>query len=185
MRAIWLSRSRGSNYLDKTQTIHSANRFGQLLSSDDRRELNESFHFAFAGTSHWKSTAMKQPKNYRFAFLVVLMVFSLANCGTLDESSPSSSSTSSFGQPLRAVNGMWNVSIMEGDRPVSVCRTASPFVEETRFINEQEQIVVKSRARHGPATVQLFDTRNGAEQGRIMAYEIREGQPAWAAGLGE
>ena len=130
---------------------------------------------------------MKQlKKNSLLTFLIVSMVFCLTNCGIVDESGPSSSdSNASFGQPLRAVNGMWNVSIMEGNRPVSVCQTASPFVEETRFINEQEQIVVKSRAKHGPATVQLFDTRSGAEQGRIMAYEIQEGEPAWAAGLGE
>ena len=128
---------------------------------------------------------MKQPKNYLFMFLIASMVFCLTNCVTVDESSPSFGSSASFGQPLRAVNGMWNVSIVEGERPVSVCQTASPFVEETRFINGQEQIVVKSRAKHGPATIQLFDTRSGAEQGRIMAYEIQEGQPAWAAGMGE
>jgi hypothetical protein len=119
-------------------------------------------------------------KNYLIAFLVISMVFSLTNCATVDESG-----NASFGQPLRAINGQWTVSILEGNRPVSVCHTASPFIEETRFIKEQEQIVVKSRARHGPATVQLFDTRSGAEQGKIMAYEIRGDQPAWAAGMGE
>jgi hypothetical protein len=58
-------------------------------------------------------------------------------------------------------------------------------VEETRFISEQDQIVVKSRGNHGPATVQLFNTRTGAQQGSVMAYEVRGGFPAWAAGMGE
>ena len=64
-------------------------------------------------------------------------------------------------------------------------RTASPNVEETRWHAEQEQIVVKSRGNHGPATVQLFNSRNGREISRVMAYDIRGGQPAWAAGMGE
>lgn len=74
---------------------------------------------------------------------------------------------------------------MEGSRQVSTCTTASPNVEETRFITEQQQIVVKSRGNHGPATVQLFDTRTGREQGRVMAYEVKNGQPSWATGMGE
>jgi hypothetical protein len=58
-------------------------------------------------------------------------------------------------------------------------------VEETRFINEQQQIVVKTRGNHGPATVQLFNARTGKEEGRVMAFEIKKGKPAWAAGMGE
>lgn len=90
-----------------------------------------------------------------------------------------------YGQPLTATAGMGSVTIREGARTVAVCYTASPNVEETRFINEQEQIVVKSRGNHGPATVQLFNSRTGAQQGRVMAYEVRGGFPAWAAGMGE
>jgi hypothetical protein len=48
------------------------------------------------------------------------------------------------------------------------------------FSNE---MVVKFRARHGPAVMQLFDTRTGAERDAVMARKIRNGQPAWAAGL--
>lgn len=54
-----------------------------------------------------------------------------------------------------------------------------------RWHSEQEQIVVKSRGNHGPATVQLFDCRSGREQARVMAYEIKGGKPAWARGMGE
>ncbi len=90
-----------------------------------------------------------------------------------------------YGQPLTAAAGMGSVTIREGARTVAVCYTALPNVEETRFINEQEQIVVKSRGNHGPATVQLFNSRTGSQQGRVMAYEIRGGYPAWAASMGE
>lgn len=94
-------------------------------------------------------------------------------------------SAPSYGQPLTSINGQFSVVIMEGARRVSVCKTASPNVEETRWHAEQEQIVVKSRGNHGPATVQLFNSRNGRELGRVMAYDIRGGQPAWAAGMDE
>ena len=90
-----------------------------------------------------------------------------------------------YGQPYTASKGQGSVTIMEGPRRVSTCYTASPNVEETRFINEQQQIVVKSRGNHGPATVQLFDSRTGRQEGRVMAYEVRGGYPAWAAGMGE
>jgi hypothetical protein len=98
---------------------------------------------------------------------------------------PGAPAPASDGQPLEAVNGKGTVIIVEGSRKVTVCHTASPHIEQTRFINEQQQIVVKSRGNHGPATVQLFDTRSGAEQGRVMAYDIRGSSPPWAAGMGE
>lgn len=90
-----------------------------------------------------------------------------------------------YGQPLTSVNGPGTVTIMEGPRTVSICKTASPNVEQTKFISEQDQIVVKSRGAHGPATVQLFDTATGIAKGRVMAYDIKGNQPAWAAGMGE
>jgi hypothetical protein len=91
----------------------------------------------------------------------------------------------SYGQPLTAVKGKGKVTIKEGSRTVAVCSTASPNVEEARFITEQQEIVVKSRGNHGPATVQLFDTKSGKEKSRVMAYKIRDGKPAWAAGMEE
>ncbi len=87
--------------------------------------------------------------------------------------------------PLTPVKGSGTVTLREGSRTVAVCATAMPNVETVRFVNGQQQIAVKSRAAHGPATVQLFNTRTGVEEGRVMAYEIRGGQPAWAAGMGE
>lgn len=96
-----------------------------------------------------------------------------------------SEATGSYGQPLTAVKGSGKVTIKEGSRTVAVCSTASPNVEEAKFITGQQEIVVKSRRNHGPATVQLFDTQSGSEKGRVMAYEIRGGKPAWAAGMEE
>jgi hypothetical protein len=93
--------------------------------------------------------------------------------------------TLGFNQPLTVTKGPGMVFLREGNRNLSSPRTAMPNVEETRWHSEQEQIVVKSRGNHGPATVQLFDSRSGAERGRVMAYEIRNGQPAWAASMSE
>lgn len=88
-------------------------------------------------------------------------------------------------QRLTSVNGQSTVTIMEGSRRVSVCRTASPNIEETRWHRGQEQIVVKSRGNHGPATVQLFDSRSGRQLGTVMAYELANGGPDWARGMAE
>ena len=90
-----------------------------------------------------------------------------------------------FNQPLTAITSFGAVTIRQGSRTLCSFRTASPNVEQTRFVSEQEQIVVKSRGNHGPATVQLFDSRSGRELGRVMAYEIRGGQPRWAAPFAE
>lgn len=90
-----------------------------------------------------------------------------------------------YGQPLTSINGQGTVTIMEGSRRVAVCKTASPNIEQTRWYQEQQQIVVKSRGNHGPATVQLFDSRSGRQLGTVMAYELANGGPAWAAGMGE
>lgn len=90
-----------------------------------------------------------------------------------------------FSQPLTAIPGPGSVTIREGSRTLCSFRTARPNVEQTRWYSEQEQIVVKSRGSHGPAVVQLFDSRTGRQIGQVMAYDIRGGQPRWAAGMGE
>ena len=90
-----------------------------------------------------------------------------------------------FGQPLVAMPGKGEVTIKEGNQTISVLKTALPNIEETKFIVEQEQIVVKSRGNHGPAMVELFQTSNGAALGAVKAFEIKNGQPAWAAGMGD
>lgn len=94
----------------------------------------------------------------------------LTQCVVVDENGNiqgTAPSGPSYGQPLTAQRLPGIVNVYEGSRALSSINTAMPNVEETRFINEQEQIVVKSRANHGPATVQLFNSRSGAEQGRV------------------
>jgi hypothetical protein len=128
--------------------------------------------------------------------LIPLTALALTQCIVVDENgnipgtTPGTASQlpagkAGFHQPLTSVNGQGTVVIMEGSRRLSVCRTASPNIEETRWHREQEQLVVKSRGNHGPATVQLFDTRSGRQLGSVMAYDIATGGPAWAAGMGE
>ena len=134
---------------------------------------------------------MKKPNQLLLATLLATPL--LTQCIVVDEngnlanppSSNISGSAPSYGQPLTAKTGPGSVTIREGSRVVSSFRTASPNVEQTRWHSEQQQIVVKSRGNHGPATVQLFNSRTGREVGRVMAYDIRGGKPRWAAGMGE
>lgn len=90
-----------------------------------------------------------------------------------------------YGQPLAAKIGKGEVKIYEGERKVAVCQTGRPFVEKTKFINEQQQIVIKSRGNHGAATIELYDTATGKRKAQVMAYDATDGDPAWAAGMGE
>lgn len=89
-----------------------------------------------------------------------------------------------FTQPLTAITGPGSVTIREGARTLCSFRTSKPNVEQTRWYREQEQIVVKSRGNHGPAAVQLFDSRTGRQLGQVMAYEADNG-PAWARSMAE
>jgi hypothetical protein len=89
------------------------------------------------------------------------------------------------GGALTPVKGVGNVALRRNGQTVAVCQTAMPKVETMRFIDGQRKIVVKSRGNHGPATVQLFNCATGLEEARVMAYEILNGQPAWASGMGE
>lgn len=119
--------------------------------------------------------------------LLIPAALFLSSCA-IDEtgtSSPSAPSAPAYGQPLTAVNGQGTVTIMEGSRKVATCNTARPNIEQTRFISEQEQIVVKSRGNHGPATVQLFNSRSGQQEGTVEAYELASGGPTWAAGMAD
>lgn len=93
-------------------------------------------------------------------------------------------SAPAYGQPLTAETGIGSVTIREGSRVLTSFRTAAPNVEQTRWYAEQEQIVVKSRGNHGPATVELFNSRTGAKLGTVMAYEAANG-PVWARSMAE
>ena len=136
--------------------------------------------------------------HFHFSAILLLLSLTLVQCVVVEEGPeapahppatagqpPLPPPAPSHGQPLTVEIEGGSVVIREGGRIVSSFRTALPNVEETRWASEQEQIVVKSRGNHGPATVQLFNSRNGSELGRVFAYEIRNGQPAWAASMAE
>ncbi len=89
-----------------------------------------------------------------------------------------------FSQPLVARAGLQVVALFAGSVLEATCKTVHPTVEETRFLDQQRQIVVRSRGTSGPATVQLFDCATGIERGRVTSDQIRDGQPAWAATMG-
>ena len=125
----------------------------------------------------------------RTLLIIPLMAFGMTSC-VVDETEVPGAATQlpgsapSFGQPLTAETGQGSVTIREGSRVLASFQTAKPNVEETRWYSEQEQIVVKSRGNHGPAAVQLFDSRSGRELGNVMAYEAADG-PDWARSMAE
>jgi hypothetical protein len=119
-----------------------------------------------------------------------LVVEGHGNAVTRSSNNPSAtqlpgSAPAGFSQPLTAVTSLGSVTIREGSRTLSSFHTARPNVEETAWHQKQEQIVVKSRGNHGPATVELFDSRSGRKLGTVMAYEIANGGPAWASDMAE
>lgn len=61
-----------------------------------------------------------------------------------------------------------------------ICRAAAAlgFIEERGFLKDGKRLVVKSRALHGPATVELMET----ETGRVVevAKASADNLPAWA-----
>jgi hypothetical protein len=130
-------------------------------------------------------------KTLIYSSLAALSVLSLTQCVVVDEGGSPGTATqlpgsapAGFTQPLTAVTGPGTVTIREGSRTLTSFRTAAPNVEQTRWYEEQEQIVVKSRGNHGPATIQLFDSRSGRELGSVMGYEAANG-PAWARSMAE
>ncbi len=84
---------------------------------------------------------------------------------------------------MRAEVGQGQVTIMQGGRVISTLRTAAPNVEGHHFRSGQQQMVVKSRGNHGPATVELFDVRTGTLRDKVLAFAIQNGQPEWARGM--
>ncbi|MCB1076244.1 MAG: hypothetical protein KDM64_00325 [Verrucomicrobiae bacterium] len=93
---------------------------------------------------------------------------------------PSSSPSSSGGGiTSRTVQG--GVEILVGGKVTTRIKSALPNVEKTKLINDGHLIVVKSRGDHGPAELQLFDTRTGVLKDKVMAFAVQGGRPTWAA----
>jgi hypothetical protein len=84
---------------------------------------------------------------------------------------------------MTASVGQGQVRVMQNGQVISTLRTASPNVESHHFTSGQSQMVVKSRGNHGPATVELFDTKTGVLRDKILAYAIQNGHPSWARGM--
>lgn len=116
--------------------------------------------------------------------LLAIPVLALSSC-VVDEAGGAAGATQGQGAFQKTI-GPGMVSITESGNTVSIIRTAAPNIEAADFTGPgQEQIAIKSRGAHGPATVELFDTRSGKRLGSVMAYEIQNGQPAWAARYAE
>jgi adenosylmethionine-8-amino-7-oxononanoate aminotransferase len=127
-----------------------------------------------------------KPMNTKLLLILPFAAFSLTQCivEVPSESNGTATQLPTYGQPLTAQTGPGTVTILEGSRVVTTIRTASPNVERTYWQAEQEQIVTKSRGNHGPATVELFNSRSGAKLGTVMAYDAANG-PAWARSMAE
>jgi hypothetical protein len=78
-----------------------------------------------------------------------------------------------------------SVRLLRKGMTVCLIRTQLPNVENWKLINGNTEIVVKSRGSHGPAAVELFDTRTGVLKDKIMAFAIQDGKPEWAQEFAE
>jgi hypothetical protein len=56
--------------------------------------------------------------------------------------------------------------------------SAKPFIEDWNFAGGGKRVVVKSRAAHGVALIELFEIRNGGAEDEVEAY--REDLPGRA-----
>jgi hypothetical protein len=102
-----------------------------------------------------------------------------------DGSANNGTDTPHAGSALTATAGMGTVTIRENGQVINTIRTAKPNVEKTQWHKGHSQITVKSRGNHGPATVQLFDSRSGTQLGTVMAFELANGGPTWAKGMAD
>lgn len=74
------------------------------------------------------------------------------------------------------------VRILRDNRTVAVVRPAMPNVERYKFTNSNQQIIIKSRGNHGPASVELFNLSDGSLADKVLAFAIKGGKPSWARG---
>jgi hypothetical protein len=109
---------------------------------------------------------------------------------TTNSNTPANGNAANGGQSVFAGGRGWTADVKQGEVVVKqglekmcIVKTQLPFVEETRFLNWQGKqcLAVKSRARHGPAALELFDAHTGALVDKIMAFAIENDKPAWAA----
>jgi hypothetical protein len=101
-----------------------------------------------------------------------------ATQGTVDNSTIP---TPTGAGPYQATVIQGGLEISSGGQTVSTIKTALPNVERWDFVSNGTQIIAKSRANHGPASVELFDAPTGTLRDKVLAFAIKDGQPAWAA----
>ncbi len=77
------------------------------------------------------------------------------------------------------------VRLLRNGKTIAICRTQLPEIEKWKLINGNRQIVVKSRGRHGPPAVELFNVADGSPADKVMAFAITNGKPEWARGFEE
>lgn len=60
-----------------------------------------------------------------------------------------------------------------------------PIIENWELRPGGKEVVVQSRASHGPSSVQLFDVTSGALKQKFVGYEISSSSPDWARPFAE
>lgn len=86
-------------------------------------------------------------------------------------------------QPLRVSVLQGQVQVTQGGRTVAILRPALPNVERYKLVNDNREIIIKSRGNHGPAMVEKFHLSNGALNDKVMAFAIRNSGATWAYGF--
>jgi hypothetical protein len=86
------------------------------------------------------------------------------------------------GKTLADYNGLFvndHLNVCDHGKVVATLASAKGFIEGWDFTSDGEQVVIKSRGAHGPATIELFSLHNGPPAAAVPAYQ--KNLPAWAA----
>jgi Zn-dependent alcohol dehydrogenase len=75
------------------------------------------------------------------------------------------------------------VRLLRNGMTVCLIRTEWPKIENWQLVNDNKDIVIKSRSDRGVAVIERFDTKTGIRKDRILAVDIKDGQPEWAQEL--
>lgn len=123
-------------------------------------------------------------------FLFLFAVLFLVGCETTSNDVPTfTNSVADTGtgesSPYEGKVIPGGVEIYELGTKITTLKSELPNVEDWKFVNSGSQVVIKSRAAHGPAAVQLFDVAGGVMREKVMASEIKDGKPEWAASYAE
>ncbi len=118
---------------------------------------------------------------YTFVFfaVIILVGFGTIVQGESNISSSQAKAANPYLNPYEACSYPGRLEIFKDGKNVSVIRSEKPNIERWGFIDSGNLIVVKSRGDRGPAVFELFDTATGALRNKIMATDIRKGQPSW------